>query len=318
VFFVHGSEAFHRERAERDILRAHVDPSTADFNLDRLSCRSIDEGALASVLATPPMMAEWRVVVLRDAEVLSTSARLRAVVEEVVQAPPAGLALVLVAELPPRSKAKVWKKLIAATHAVECAPLDAGDLPGWLAARADSLGVTLSPETARSLVGAVGSDLGRLANELDKLRAYVGERAAIEPRDIEAAVGPIRTQDRWSWFDLVGAGEFARARDALPVLLDSGESGVGLVLGLGTHFLRLGLAITGDRAALEAALPPHQRWIARRIAGQAAGWNAASIRGAVADLARADRLLKSTASGDTAVLEELLHRLAVRRLSQAA
>jgi DNA polymerase-3 subunit delta len=318
VFFIHGPEAYHRERAERDIVTAHLDPATADFNLDRLSCRSVDDDALASVLATPPMMAEWRVVVLRDAEALSTSGRLRAAVEQVVEQPPPGLSLVLVADLPPRSKAKIWKTLAASTHAVECAPLDAADLPGWLAERAAGLGAALEPATARALVGAVGADLGRLANELDKLVAYVGERGSIEAADIEAAVGPIRTQDRWAWFDLVGSGQFAQARAALPVLLDAGESGVGLVLGLGTHFLRLGLAITGGRAALEAALPPHQRWIARRLGSQAAAWNRSSIRAAAGDLARADSLLKSTASGDIAVLEEPLHRLSVRRLSDAA
>lgn len=315
---MHGPEAYRREAAEKAILEAHVAPATADFNLDRLSCRSTDEATLASVLGTPPMMAEWRVVVLRDAEALSTSVRLRAVVEDVVARPPPGLVFVLVADPPQRSSAKIWKRLASAAHAVDCAALDAADLPGWLAERAGEAGMALDPDTARALVTAVGTDLGRLAGELEKLRAYVGERARIEAADIEAAVGPIRTQDRWAWFDMVGGGEFARAREALPVLLDAGESGVGLVLGLGTHFLRLGLFVTGGRGALEGALPPHQRWLARRLAGQAARWSAGSIFAAVGDLARADRLLKSTASGDIAILEELLHRLAVRRLSEAA
>ncbi len=278
----------------------------------------MDESALASVLQTPPMMAEWRVVVLREVEALSGAARLRKVVEDVVERTPPGLALVLVAELPERSSAKVWKRLKKATYSVECAHLDAADLPGWLSERAHELGVSLPPETARSLVAAVGADLGRLENELDKLRAYVGERARIEVADIEEAVGPTRTQDRWAWFDLVGAGRFAEARAALPVLLDSGESGVGLVLGLGTHFLRIGLAVTGGKGALEAGLPPHQRWLARRLIGQASGWDAGSVRAAASDLARADLLLKSTATDDEAVLEELLHRLAVRRRAEAA
>lgn len=318
MFFVYGPEAYHRRAIERAILDAHLDPATADFNLDRLSARDTDESALASVLDTPPLMAEWRVVVLRDAESLSGAARLRKVVDAVVDRPPPGLALLLVADLPERSSAKLWQRLKKSTHAVECAPLDAADLPGWLAGRARELGAELEPETARGLVAAAGADLGRLANELDKLRAYVGDRARIEPADIEAVVGPTRTQDRWAWFDLVGAGRFAEARAGLPVLLDSGESGVGLVLGLGTHFLRIGLAVTGGRAALEAALPPHQRWLARRLGGQAAAWDAASIREAASDLARADRLLKSTATSDEAVLQELLHRLAVRHRGAAA
>ncbi|MEN8375915.1 MAG: DNA polymerase III subunit delta [Gemmatimonadota bacterium] len=318
VFFIHGPEAYLRAIAERAIIAAHVDPATTDFNLDRLSARDTEESAFASVLQTPPMMAEWRVVILREAEALSGAARLRKLVEGIVDQPPPGLVLVLVADLPARSSAKVWKRLRKETQSVECARLDASDLPGWLATAAGERGVTIAPETARSLVGVIGTDLGVLTAELDKLCAYVGDRGRIEVADVEAAVGPIRTQDRWAWFDLVGSGKLADARAAIPVLLDGGESGVGLVLGLGTHFLRLGLAVNGGPAALESALPPHQRWVARRLSAQAGGWNAGSIRGAVADLARADRLLKSTNSGDRAVLEELLHRLSVRRAPRAA
>ena len=315
---MYGPEAYHRAAVERAIIEAHVDPATRDFNLDRISGRGVDESALASVLGTPPMMAEWRVAVLRDAEVLSGAARLRKLVEDTIDRTPPGLALILVADLPERSSARIWQRLKKATHSVECARLDAADLPGWLAERAKALGATLEPETARSLVATAGADLGRLETELDKLCAYVGERARIRTEDIEAVVGPTRTQDRWAWFDLVGEGRFAQAREALPILLDAGESGVGLVLGLGTHFLRIGLAVTGGRGALEEALPPHQRWIARRLGGQAARWNRDSVRAAVADLARADLLLKSTATGDRAVLEELLHRLAVHQRAEAA
>ena len=50
------------------LVEAHVDPATCDFNVDVLRGFEVDSEKLASVLATPPMMAEWRVVVVRDVE----------------------------------------------------------------------------------------------------------------------------------------------------------------------------------------------------------------------------------------------------------
>ena len=110
MYFLYGPEAHQRGQAEQALIDLHLDPATSDFNLDRVSGRGVDPEALASMLATPPMMADWRVVVVRQAEALSQSPRLRGIVEAAVASPPPGLALVLVADLPSGSKAKIWKR----------------------------------------------------------------------------------------------------------------------------------------------------------------------------------------------------------------
>ena len=112
--------------------------------------------------------------------------------------------------------------------------------------------------------------------------------------------------------------KFKEARRALDVLLDSGESGVGLVIGLGTQFLRLAIGVAGGQRALEEALPAHQKWLASRIARQVRGWSLEGVEHAIDDLHRADRLLKSTPLTETQVMEELLLRLQTRASLVAA
>ena len=68
AFYLHGEDQFRKEAAVRALVNAHVDPGTRDFNLDLLRGTDVTAENLASVLATPPMMAEWRVVVLREVE----------------------------------------------------------------------------------------------------------------------------------------------------------------------------------------------------------------------------------------------------------
>ncbi len=55
-------------RPWQSLLDAALDPAMRDFNLDILSAQQIDPDALEAACATLPMMAERRVVVLRDVE----------------------------------------------------------------------------------------------------------------------------------------------------------------------------------------------------------------------------------------------------------
>jgi DNA polymerase-3 subunit delta len=311
VFFLSGEDAFRRDGAARVLVDAHLDPATGDFNYDLLRGSDLDVERLASILATPPMMAEWRVVLVREVEQLSSSSRFRDLLLATASTPPPGLALILVSG--PTTSARFWKDLKKAATAVEFGAVSDDEVPAWLMERARAtLGVDLAEDAARALGAAVGTDLGVLARELDKLRDYVEEGRPITRADVEAAGTYLPTQDRWQWFEMVGERRFAEALDALPVLLGQGESGVGLVIGLTTQLLRLGVARTLGPDALAEALEPRMRWLARKIMPQARRWTPQELDDAVAGLLRADRLLKSSGVSDEAILEEWLLGLLVR------
>lgn len=309
AFFVFGDEAYQKERAVEQVIAAHLDDATRDFNLDQLRGDDVTAESLASVLQTPPMMAEWRVVVIRDAQGLGQKAR--EALEAVVTAPPPGLALVVSASIPSGSRAKFYGVLQKAARSVEFAPLDALDAPGHVVEHARlALGREISPEAARALVSALGTEMRLLASELEKLVAYCGDRPAITLEDVRAVTGAIPRFDRWGWFELVAERRLDEALRQLPGLLASGETGVGLIIGIGSQLLRLALVSVGGSAALERELKPHQRWLAKRIVPQARRWTTAELDTALAELLRTDRLLKSASLTDRQAMEELLLRLA--------
>lgn len=317
IYFLFGDEEFLKEEAAAAITAAHLDPSTRDFNYDQLRGAEVEPETLVSIANTPPMMAEWRVVIVRDVQAMAANARGRAAVESLLERPIPGLVLILVATLPDKTKAAFYERLKKAPTSVEFPQLAGSDLPAWLSARARDEGIELDTAAARGLA-ATGSDLGVLVQEIRKLSDYVGDRKRITIDDVAAIVGSVPRQNRWDWFDLVGDARFRDARAALPALFDANENGVGLVIGLGTHFLRLGIAATGGERALTAALPTYQRWLASRIAKQARNWTAEGVEDAIDDLLRADRLLKSSSLNDRQIMEELLLRLEQRSTRRAA
>lgn len=309
VFFLYGDDEFRKEAAARALVDAHLDPSTRDFNYDLVRGSELDVEALASIIATPPMMAEWRVVLLREAEALASIPRGRDLILQTLDNPPEGLALVLLTRIPEKSKAKFYNELKKRARATSFAAISQDDVPGWLMEQAGKAHDTvIQADAARALALAVGTDLGILDMELEKLASLVGDGAEITLEVVEAAGIRLPEQDRWRWFELVGARRFRDALAAIPVLLSQGESGVGLGIGLATQLLRLGVALEGGQAALEKVLPPHQRWLARQYPAQARGWDAAALEDAILDLRRMDRLMKTSGFSDQHLLEEWLLR----------
>jgi DNA polymerase III subunit delta len=311
VFYLFGPDEYRKEEAARALVEAHLDPGTRDFNFDLMRGSEVGVEQLASVLGTPPMMAEWRVVLLREAQALAAVPRARTLLLDTLAAPPPGLALVILCTPPPRSGARFYKDLERQTRSLEFQSPHPNDLPAWLMGwSVESFGCTLEEDAARLLAQGVGADLGILALELEKLVNVVGEGETITRRDVEAVGIRVPRQDRWEWFDLVGERRYTDALRGLPVLLDHGETGVGLTIGLATHLLRLGLALEGGGRALESVLQGNQKWLVRKYVAQARGWDPEQLQSALQSLLTVDRLLKASRFPDVHLLESwLLERM---------
>lgn len=309
VFYLHGTDDFRKDEAARSLVEAHVDADTRDFNLDQVRGGDLTMETLAALLGTPPMMATRRVVLLREAEGLATNARARDLLVETASHPPRGLVLIVTAT---PTKAAFYTALKKSARSAEFRALRDEDVPGWLIDRArEEHARVLDDDAAVVLAAGLGADLGQLARELEKLHAVAADGEAITLRTVELAGTSLPTQNRWAWFDLVGEARFLEALQQLP-LLESQESGVGLVIGISQQLLRIGVAVEEGARGLEARLPPNQRWLARRIPPMARHWTGQSVEDALLGLRDVDRAMKSGA-GDMAPLERWLLNWAVRR-----
>lgn len=314
VFYLHGDDEFRKGLTARALVDAHLDPATADFNHDRLRAPDTDLDTLASIIATPPMMAEWRVIQVSETEAYAGSSKVRTLLLETAASPPPGMVLIMLGTKPSGSKAKFYSQLEKAARSLEFRPLAPDDVPGWLMERARTeLGTEMEEDAARALGQAVGTDLGVLAQEVEKLAGFVREGASITRADVEAAGTRLPVVDRWGWFDDVGEKRLERALANLGVLLgQSGETGVGLTIALTTHLLRVGMAVEGGEGALANVLMRHQQWLAKGIARQAKKWSSGEIGAAIDGLRRLDRMLKSAKLSDQALIEEWLLGLLAR------
>lgn len=313
VYFLHGNDQFRKEQAARRLVDRFTDPASRDFNLDRLDGSEVSVDRLATIVATPPMMAERRVALLTSAEALAARPKGRAVILDAAKRPPPGLVLIVQATVPARSKARFYKDLAALATTAEFKTVSENEAPAWLVTWAsDELATVVELDAARALVRSLGSNLGILTTEVTKLAALVGDGAPVNVDAVRRGGFEIAQQDRWAWFDLVGRRRFPEALKGAQALARQGETPIGLVNGLAVHLLRVGVAVEGGPNALNAVLPPYQKFLQRRLASQAQQWNPANLAAAIRGLRRLDQLLKASSLPGEGLLEEWLHAVAAR------
>jgi DNA polymerase-3 subunit delta len=308
-YFVKAEDPFLRDEAIDLLVSAHLDGGSADFDLDQVVGEDADAAVLAAMLATPPLLAPYRIVVIRDAQGLVPSAR--AVVESAIRRHVQGRVLIVAAQIPRGSKAKFYDALRRHCTTVSVPTPPPSELPGWLVKRARAVhGVELEIPAAQLLAGAIGPRPGVLAQELEKLVTYVEPERRIGVEQVRAGVEALPQVDRWGWIDRVAERRIAEARAELPALLDSGESAVGLISALSEALIRVGLARGGEGALVETLKRDgsyrNLGWKVRAYVRQARRWSDAGIAAALGELLRADRLIKSGGLSDRAALEEAL------------
>ena len=173
----------------RALIANHLDPATKDFNLDPLRGTDVDAETLASVLATPPMMAEWRCVVLREVEGLASGKQRARSLDEGGRLPSARTRSHHERDRPPRFPCEVlqwsWQEQPSPWNSRSSVKrMFQGGL--WTA-RGRCIPSSSRIAAAQALGAAIGTNLGVLSQELEKLAGFVGDAAVVTVADVEAA-----------------------------------------------------------------------------------------------------------------------------------
>ena len=254
VYYFHGDDDFLKDEAVRRLIERAVDPATRDFNLEQRRGGDLDGETLGTLLDTLPMMAERRVVVVRDVPALRKDAR--AALDAYLKRPASETVLVLVAP----SGAKAEKTLLERATPVAFDPLDDKKLPAWITRHAkETLDVAITPGASALLQNTVGNDLPQLAAELEKLAGYVQGSGADEGLIDEAAVAEVvgvrHGETAADLLDRIAERDARGALEVLPhVMMQPKMSAVVIVMMLATQMLALAWA----RAVLDEGLPRHR------------------------------------------------------------
>ena len=123
---------------------------------------------------------------------------------------------------------------------IELEKLSPNEAKSTASAWAKRLNLTIGQETLAELVELLAGDMGRIANELEKLSLYSGTDAPVTSTDIEALVPEARQSGMYEFSDALARKDRSRALEILDTLAGTGEYWpiqINLLAGLFRHAL---------------------------------------------------------------------------------
>ncbi|SHE41929.1 DNA polymerase III, delta subunit [Fodinibius roseus] len=211
VYFFHGEEEFFLDKLQ-EAVETLVPEDQKDFNFDLLYGRDITVEKLLSIIRSFPMMADRRVVILRDFKQLGDYAEISGGdggdVNELIpylKQPNPSTLLVCIDAKKPSGNTKVGKALKTSKHTGVHEFKEVPDyrLPDWIITWARSeYEKQIEPPAAQMLAQYVGNSLQLLSTEIDKVCTFVDTSEIIQESDIKKIIGFYR---EYSVFELKDA-----------------------------------------------------------------------------------------------------------------
>lgn len=319
VYLLAGDQDLLRELAAGKLQNAVVGETPSPFNFERFDGESADIDEILNASNMMPLLGGRRLVLVKRASrLVESEPSLQAYVED----PNPATVLVLDLDKKPDGRRKGWKDLEKNVAVVACDAPDPWQLQDWVADEARARGLKLPREELRYLVTEVGTDLRRLANEIEKLSLYAsGDRLDLET--VAEVLGRGRAQSVFKFTDAVASGDAGSALRQLGRLLEEGEPPLRILALLDRLVGQLRMAMdaqaAGKRDSSLAGLLGAPPSAAKAIGERARRLDRGFLGRAVQALADTDRLLKSSRLPHRVVMEGLVLSLArgSRRYAEA-
>ena len=169
------------------------------------------------------------------------------------------------------------------------------DLPSWVRAQFERLGIAADAEGARALVEIVGEDATALASEVDKLAAWSGGEP-VGRREVELLAAPGQEASQWAIMDAWGARDLTAALAACHADLEHGAEPFLVAMRLGSQItlVRQVQALQEEGLGVRdiaKRLRKHEYRV-RKAVGHAENYSRDELDEAVVRLAELDAALK--------------------------
>jgi len=307
LLFLHGEESFLLERAYQEVLARVVEASARDFNLEVFTGREATADKVLDVCRTLPVFAPYRLVVVKDAHLL-TANDLAGFLPYLNDPVPETVLLFVGRAIDGRLS--FFREFKKKGTLVEFKPLYDNQIPGFVKEQARLEGKALTEDALALFCRRMGAELGEIQAELLKLCTYVGTRGLIDVEDVRQVVSDTRTE---SVFDLINAIGQRRAAEALRLLarmLDDGEPPLRILSLVVRHFRQLWqtaelLRQRVERSEMAKRLRINPYFLDGLIA-QAKRFDSLEFRRALAACLEVDLSLKSSGGHPHALMERLV------------
>lgn len=186
VYFLMGEETYFIDKISDYIADNVLTEAEKGFNQTVLYGKDLEPSTIIGNARRFPMMANHQVIIVREAQNIKKIEDL----EPYVKNPLNSTILVINYKYKTLDKRKTFPKLIDQKGVLfESKKIYDNQLPAWITTYLKNQHYTISPQAAAMIAEYLGTDLGKVVNELDKLIISLPAGTQITPDHIEKNIG---------------------------------------------------------------------------------------------------------------------------------
>ncbi len=234
VYLLYGEEDFLLKEAVQALVENVVEESARSFNCDIFYGGEVDIQKIIGAASSYPMMAERRLVIVKEFEKVGNKEYLIPYLENPL--PTTSLAIITAKT---DFRQKIYDVLKTRAVPVACNIYYDNEMLAWIQARVKKLGKSITMEACQLLQARTGNSLGVVQSEVEKLIIFVGKNKEIRLEDVEVVVGMSKQYNIFELQRAIGLLQLNRALEILGYMLESGESAIGIVVMLTKYFQKI-------------------------------------------------------------------------------
>nr|WP_221184985.1 DNA polymerase III subunit delta [Mesoflavibacter zeaxanthinifaciens] len=209
IYLLMGEEPYYIDKISEFIEETILTEEERGFNQMVLYGRDVAVEDIVSNAKRFPMMAERQVVIVKEAQDLS---RTFDKLDDYAKNPQPSTVLVLCYKYKTVDKRKAVYKAIKKSGVVfESKKLYDNQVPDWIKRVLSPKGYTITPKASQLLVEFLGTDLGKINNELEKLQIVLPKNTQITPEHIEENIGISKDYNNFELRKAIGARDSVKA-----------------------------------------------------------------------------------------------------------
>ncbi len=187
IYFLMGEEAYYIDKISDFIEDNVLTEDERGFNQMVLYGRDVSVDDIVSNAKRYPMMAEYQVVIVKEAQDLSRS--IEKLVDYAKQPLPSTILVMNYKYKTIDKRKSLYKELKKTGVVYESKKLYENQVADWIRRVLSGQEYTIAPKAAQMLVEFLGTDLSKINNELEKLQIILPKGTQISPEHIEENIG---------------------------------------------------------------------------------------------------------------------------------
>ena len=186
VYLLSGEESYFVDRISDEIENNILSETEKEFNQNILYGRDVDAPTIVSYAKRYPMMANYQVVIIKEAQDLKDIEDLAGYAEKPLES----TVLVLCYKYKKIDKRKLLAKNVQKKGVLFESPrIYDNKVPDWIMNNLKSKGYSITPKAAAMMTEFLGTSLSKISNEISKLTINVPRGTEIKDVHIEENIG---------------------------------------------------------------------------------------------------------------------------------